>query len=79
MAWMREPDGSFLFVPVEVAGDRLATRTRLVVDPVLGTVYFAAVCKRGDTHAIGLRPADARRLGTALIEASALASQELRP
>jgi hypothetical protein len=75
--WMPETDDLLLWKPVETAGDRLGKRVRLAVDQTTGVAHLAFVGQYGDATTMVLRPADARRLGTALIEASALADGHL--
>lgn len=77
--WRPDVDGSLVFHPVKVAGDRLNDRVRLVAEPESGMIFLAAVGPLGNAITVALRPADARRLGTALIESSALATKDLRP
>jgi len=71
--WKPDVDGSLVFHPVEVAGDRLSDRVRLVAEPESGLIFLATVGPAGHAVTVALRPADARRLGTALIESGVLA------
>lgn len=71
--WTRQDDGSYLFTPVTAAGDNLHHKITVATDPLSGTTHLALVSKYGEVTGRKLRPADARRIGTALIEAAALA------
>jgi hypothetical protein len=79
MAWKPDVDGSLVFHPVEVAGDRLRDRVRLVAEPLSGTIFLSVVDPAGNAIAVALRPADVRKLGTAMIESGAIADPTTWP
>ena len=76
--WTQQADGSYLFTPVTAVGENIHKKIAIVADPVdrPGKVHLVLIGQHGDTDARVLRPADARRIGTALIEAALIADQD---
>jgi hypothetical protein len=71
--WTQEEEtGLILFTPVLAAGDNILDKLRIGVDPVSGQVHLATIGTHGDVSTRVLRPADARRIGTALIESAVI-------